>query len=36
MKAKYIRKHKLAGIFFWEYFSDPQEYLLNEIDRIMN
>lgn len=34
-KAKYIRKHKLAGIFFWEYFSDLQEYLLNEIHRVM-
>ncbi len=36
MKAKYIRKHKLAGIFFWEYFSDPQEYLLTEIDRVLH
>jgi len=35
MKAKYIRKHKLAGIFFWEYFSDSEEYLLNEIERVM-
>ncbi len=35
MKAKYIKKHKLAGIFFWEYFSDPEEYLLKEIDRVL-
>lgn len=36
MKAKYIKKNKLAGIFFWEYFSDPEEYLLREIDRVLN
>ena len=35
MKAKYIRKYKLAGIFFWEYFSDPEENLLKEIDRVL-
>ncbi len=34
-KAKYIKKNKLAGIFFWEYFSDPKEYLLTEIDRVL-
>lgn len=34
-KAKYIKKHKLAGIFFWEYFNDPKEYLLNEIHRVL-
>ncbi|WP_084165673.1 glycoside hydrolase family 18 protein [Dyadobacter crusticola] len=33
LKCKYIKKHNLAGIFFWEYFSDPKEYLLNEISR---
>lgn len=36
MKAKYIRKNKLAGIFFWEYFSDPEEHLLKEIDRVLD
>lgn len=30
-KMKYIKKHHLAGIFFWEYFSDPKAYLLNTI-----
>ncbi|SKB43685.1 glycoside hydrolase family 18 protein [Daejeonella lutea] len=34
-KAKYIKKNKLAGIFFWEYFNDPKEYLLTEIDRVL-
>lgn len=32
-KIKYIKKHKLAGIFFWEYSSDPKEYLLNTIHK---
>ena len=31
-KCRYVKKNKLAGIFFWEYFSDPKGYLLNEID----
>ncbi|MES3019659.1 MAG: glycoside hydrolase family 18 protein [Bacteroidota bacterium] len=34
-KAKYIKQNKLAGIFFWEYFNDPKEYLVNEIDRVL-
>lgn len=34
-KARYIKKNKLAGIFFWEYFNDPKEYLLREIDRVL-
>lgn len=34
-KAKYIKKNDLAGIFFWEYFNDPKEYLLHEIDRVL-
>lgn len=28
-KLKYIRKKKLAGVMFWEYFSDKKLYLLN-------
>ena len=32
-KCKYIKKNKLAGIFFWEYFSDPKGYLLTEISK---
>lgn len=32
-KCKYIKKNKLAGIFFWEYFNDPKEYLINEIHK---
>lgn len=36
MKTKYIKKNKLAGIFFWEYFNDPEENLLNIIDKTLN
>jgi chitinase len=32
-KCDYVKKNKLAGIFFWEYFNDPKEYLINEISR---
>lgn len=32
-KCRYVKKNKLAGIFFWEYFNDPKEYLINEISR---
>jgi len=35
-KSQYIKKHKLAGIFFWEYFNDPEENLLNAIDSVLN
>jgi chitinase len=30
-KCNYVKENKLAGVFFWEYFSDPKGYLLNEI-----
>lgn len=36
LKTKYIKKNKLAGIFFWEYFNDPDENLLNVIDKSLN
>ncbi len=36
LKAKYVKKHKLAGVFFWEYFSDPKENLLNVLDETLN
>ncbi|WP_411274141.1 glycoside hydrolase family 18 protein [Daejeonella sp.] len=36
LKAKYVKKHKLAGVFFWEYFSDPEENLLNVLDKTLN
>lgn len=33
LKAAYIQKEGLAGIMFWEYFSDPTGALLDTIDR---
>lgn len=32
-KCQYVKKQGLAGVMFWEYFSDPKAYLLTEIDR---
>ena len=31
-KVKYVKEHNHGGIFFWEYFSDPEGHLLNTID----
>lgn len=36
LKSKYVKKHKLAGVFFWEYFSDPKGHLLNVLDKNLN
>ncbi|MGV8878372.1 MAG: glycoside hydrolase family 18 protein [Sphingobacteriaceae bacterium] len=30
-KCKYVLKNKMAGVMFWEYDSDPKEYLLDQI-----
>nr|WP_068891453.1 glycoside hydrolase family 18 protein [Pedobacter panaciterrae] len=32
-KCKYVKEHGLAGVMFWEYSSDPKEYLLDEINK---
>ncbi|MGA0556912.1 glycoside hydrolase family 18 protein [Larkinella sp. VNQ87] len=32
-KCRYVRKNRMAGVMFWEYFNDPKGYLLAEIDR---
>lgn len=32
-KCRYVKKKGLAGVMFWEYFNDPQMYLLNEINK---
>ena len=32
-KCNYIRQHHLAGIMFWEYFSDRKLYLLDTINK---
>jgi chitinase len=32
-KCRYVRKHGLAGVMFWEYFSDRKGYLLDAINQ---
>ncbi|KQS24729.1 glycoside hydrolase family 18 protein [Dyadobacter sp. Leaf189] len=32
-KCRYVLDNKLAGVMFWEYDSDPKNYLLDEIDK---
>lgn len=32
-KCRYVNKHKLAGVMFWEYSSDPKGYLLDAINQ---
>ncbi|MBV8390198.1 MAG: glycoside hydrolase family 18 protein [Mucilaginibacter sp.] len=34
-KCKYVLYRRMAGVMFWEYSSDPKEYLLNEVDSIL-
>ena len=36
LKSRYVKKNHLAGVFFWQYSSDPKGYLLNELDRVLN
>lgn len=33
-KCEYVKENKMAGVMFWEYSSDPKEYLLDEINRV--
>ncbi len=32
-KCEYVKENNMAGVMFWEYSSDPKEYLLDEINR---
>mgnify|MGYP003575154272 CR=1 FL=1 len=34
-KCEYVKKNKLAGVMFWEYYSDQKGYLLNEITKVL-
>ena len=34
-KAEYVRQHHLAGMMFWEYFSDPTGTLLRALDNAL-
>lgn len=33
-KCEYVLDHQLAGVMFWEYDSDPKNYLLDEINNV--
>lgn len=33
VKCEYVKKHRLAGVMFWEYFSDRKQYLLQVINK---
>ena len=33
LKCKYVKKNKLGGVMFWEYFNDPKGYLLGVVDK---
>lgn len=33
LKCAYVREHGMAGVMFWQYFSDPKGYLLSAIDQ---
>ena len=35
-KCKYVKKHDLGGVMFWEYSSDPKTYLLTAINKQFN
>ena len=30
-KCRYVLENGMGGVMFWEYFSDPKEYLLDAI-----
>ena len=34
-KCQYVLDNKMGGVMFWEYSSDPKEYLLNEINKVL-
>ncbi|WP_221393843.1 glycoside hydrolase family 18 protein [Dyadobacter sp. NIV53] len=34
-KCRYVLDQKMGGVMFWEYGSDPKNYLLNEIDKTL-
>ncbi|PWK79275.1 chitinase [Mucilaginibacter oryzae] len=35
-KCKYVKKHKMAGVMFWEYSDDKKEYLLDAANAHLN
>ena len=35
-KCRYVKKHKLGGVMFWEYSSDPKTYLLSAVNKYLS
>ena len=35
-KCEYIKAHNMAGVMFWQYASDPKEYLLTAVNAYLN
>lgn len=35
-KCEYVKENKMSGVMFWEYSSDPKEYLLDEINKVFS
>lgn len=36
LKCQYVNENGLAGVMFWQYASDPKEYLLNAVNENLN
>lgn len=36
LKCQYVKDHKMGGVMFWQYASDPKEYLINAIHETRN
>jgi chitinase len=34
-KCRYVLSKKMGGVMFWEYSSDPKEYLLDEANAVL-
>jgi chitinase len=34
-KCKYVLDKKMAGVMFWEYYNDPKDYLLDEMNKVL-
>ena len=33
VKCEYVKERKMGGVMFWQYASDPKEYLLTAVNR---
>jgi chitinase len=32
-KCDYVRENNMGGVMFWQYMSDPKEYLLDAVNQ---